>query len=158
MTDDCRRLVTGECGIATGVSCELALDGCGMATDVVAAFLLDSSLLPSARASDSFDPGGLSLFTVLCSGFSELRCLLAFLLLQKKTQSATARRRKRRIPTETPTAAVVGSAVGGSDVVVESVVGGSGVGGSGFVDSGVGGSDAVVAAREKQISLRRRGC
>ena len=119
MTDDCRGLVTGDCGMATGVSCELALDGCGMATDVVAAFLLDSSLLPSARASDSFDPGGLSFLTVLCPGFSVLRWALAFLLLQRKTQSATARR--RRIPTEIPTAAVVGSAVGGSVVGVRSV-------------------------------------
>ena len=140
--------------------CEFAVDGCGMATDVVAAFLLDSSLLPSARASDSFDPGSLSFFTVLCPGFSELRCLLAFLLLQKKTQSATARRRKRRMPTETPTAAVVGSAVGDSVVAVGSVVGGSDVGGSVFAGSGVGGSDVVgsnVAARKK-ISLRRRDC
>ena len=96
-----------------------------MATDVVAAFLLDSSLLPSARTSVSFDPVGLSFLAVLCPGFSELRWVLAFLLLQRKTQSATARRRKRRIPTETPTAAVVGSAVGGSDVAVGLVGGGS---------------------------------
>ena len=97
--------------------CELAIGDCGMATDVVAAFVLDSSLLPSTRASVSFGPGGLSFFTVLCPG-----CLLAFLLLPKKTQSAMARRRKRRMPTATPTTAVVGSAVGelvaGESVVV----------------------------------------